>query len=489
MLRQRHNGKSEILPPSKLEAAYYQQKNQPSVVEDDASSDQSRDSKTSSGKSKSGPRGAMGKEAIAKDEGKMKKILVRLVTGLAMMAIFASLMYMGHVYICGLVALVEALLFRELVKVRYNTFFHIIEDNIPLFRTTQTIWFMTSIFYTYSDFIVEVMKGNPELHYLSPYAKLQPYIAFSLYSITFVITISTMQPGHIKFQLNQLCWTIVVLCLIVGQLKYIMHNIYNGFFWFTLPIMLVVTNDTCAYMAGMLCGRKFIHRSFNELSPNKTWEGAIGGGICTLIMGWHLSKILAQFSWMTCPTNQFALVPASLTCTPDPIFLEASSVIPTQIFDVFPSALIKMVPGIVDVCAVDGDFTNLAACVSGENSHTHHHFELVIKGVLPVQIHALCLALFASFVAPFGGFLASAIKRAYGVKDFDSIIPGHGGFMDRFDCQLLMALCTWVHYNTFVKMTTVSVPKVMYMYSLLKESEQAEFFEKIAQIASQTTKS
>ena len=83
----------------------------------------------------------------------------------------------------------------------------------------------------------------------------------------------------------------------------------------------------------------------------------------------------------------------------------------------------------------------------------------------------------------------SAIKRAYGVKDFDSIIPGHGGFMDRFDCQLLMALCTWVHYNTFVKMTTVSVPKVMYMYSLLKESEQAEFFEKIAQIASQTTKS
>jgi len=125
-------------------------------------------------------------------------------------------------------------------------------------------------------------------------------------------------------------------------------------------------------------------------------------------LDFYIVKLLNYFFiFVISPTNQFALVPASLTCTPDPIFLEASSVIPTQIFDVFPSALIKMVPGIVDVCAVDGDFTNLAACVSGENSHTHHHFELVIKGVLPVQIHALCLALFASFVAPFGGFLAS----------------------------------------------------------------------------------
>lgn len=205
---------------------------------------------------------------------------------------------MGHVYICALVALVEALLFRELVGVRYNTYFHIIENRIPLFRTTQTIWFMVAIFYTYSDFIVEVIKSNPDLHYLFPYAKLQPSITFVLYSITFVITISTMQPGQIKFQLNQLCWTIVVLCLTLGQLKYIMHNIYNGFIWFALPIMLVVTNDSAAYLAGMACGRKFIHRKFNLLSPNKTWEGFIGGGIGTFIMGWHLSRFMAHYSWM-----------------------------------------------------------------------------------------------------------------------------------------------------------------------------------------------
>ncbi|EOD40933.1 phosphatidate cytidylyltransferase [Emiliania huxleyi CCMP1516] len=38
---------------------------------------------------------------------------------------------------------------------------------------------------------------------------------------------------------------------------------------------------------------------------------------------------------------------------------------------------------------------------------------------------------FASLVAPFGGFFASGIKRAYKIKDFSAIIPGHGGVFDR----------------------------------------------------------
>lgn len=373
--------------------------------------------------------------------------------------------------------------FRELVKVRYNTFSYIIEETIPLFRTTQWLWFITSMFYTCSDFIVEVIKSNTSLHYLLESAQLFPGFAFLLYSGTFIIIIAAMQTGHIRFQLNQLCWTILVLCLTVGQLKYIMHNVYNGLIWFALPIMLVVCNDTCAWFSGITCGRKFINREFIRLSPNKTWEGFIGGWIGTMISGWYLSYWMAQYTWMTCPVNDFNLFPGALECEPNPIFHKATFNVPHQIFDLFPQNLVRIIPGIVDVCTIGGDPTTLTACVSGDDRMQHNHFEMVITDFYPVQIHALGLSLFASFVAPFGGFLASAIKRAYAIKDFDSLIPGHGGMMDRFDCQLLMALCTWVHYNTFVSMATVSVPKMLYMYNLLNESEQREFLTKMTELS------
>lgn len=35
---------------------------------------------------------------------------------------------------------------------------------------------------------------------------------------------------------------------------------------------------------------------------------------------------------------------------------------------------------------------------------------------MPVQWHALCLGLFASIIAPFGGFFASGFKRAFKIK-------------------------------------------------------------------------
>src|SRR5690606_22838536 len=72
----------------------------------------------------------------------------------------------------------------------------------------------------------------------------------------------------------------------------------------------------------------------------------------------------------------------------------------------------------------------------------------------PIHFHVLVLSVFASLIAPFGGFFASGFKRTYGVKDFSQMIPGHGGITDRMDCQLLMvcglsphlAWCWLIHH-------------------------------------------
>ena len=57
-----------------------------------------------------------------------------------------------------------------------------------------------------------------------------------------------------------------------------------------------------------------------------------------------------------------------------------------------------------------------------------------------MQYGWLILYLFlASVVGQFGDLAMSTIKRTVGIKDFGSILPGHGGILDRFDSFLFVA--------------------------------------------------
>jgi phosphatidate cytidylyltransferase len=57
---------------------------------------------------------------------------------------------------------------------------------------------------------------------------------------------------------------------------------------------------------------------------------------------------------------------------------------------------------------------------------------LVAFGVQPAWPH-LALSVAFSILTQLGDLFESAMKRRFGVKDSGSLIPGHGGFMDRLD--------------------------------------------------------
>jgi len=279
----------------------------------------------------------------------------------------------------------------------------------------QWAWFFTAVFSAYGSAFLRAPLGLSDLidavqlPVFGSFAKLHEWLSFSMYSVVFVLSVLTLKKGCYLYQISQMAWTIFSLLLTTVQMKCIVYNIALGYFWVLFPILMVIINDTMAYFCGQLAKKRIFGKDtvFMQLSPNKTWEGFIGGGIFTLLFGFFLPCYLSKFNYLTCSYEQSLVQDsASIACAE------------------LPGSVFQAVEGL---------------------------WGLPITAA-PVQLHGVALGAFASVVAPFGGFFASAVKRAYGLEDFSDLIPGHGGFMDRLDCQFIMALCTNVHHNVFIAM-------------------------------------
>ena len=68
---------------------------------------------------------------------------------------------------------------------------------------------------------------------------------------------------------------------------------------------------------------------------------------------------------------------------------------------------------------------------------------------IPVQ-HWISIAAICAVFGTLGDLLESKLKRSAGIKDSGDIMPGHGGFLDRFDSMLIATPVVWLYHFIFM---------------------------------------
>jgi phosphatidate cytidylyltransferase len=147
--------------------------------------------------------------------------------------------------------------------------------------------------------------------------------------------------------------------------------------------LITASTDIFAYLFGMKFGK---HRLAPHISPKKSWEGAVAGTFFATIIA-----------------SSFALFYGSIFYPGGPL----------------------------------GDMLNQG----GEQTLLDNFSTLGESNPLWVQALIIVpVTLMASMLAQIGDLVASRLKRTYKIKDFGTILPGHGGLLDRFDSVLFVAM-------------------------------------------------
>lgn len=111
---------------------------------------------------------------------------------------------------------------------------------------------------------------------------LLPVVIFLLFAVPFIfrmLSYRSSDNGN-KGILEKVVIGPVYICMPIAMLIPIDMQ-PGGNIWILFLLAVIFANDTGAFYAGKALGR---HKLYREVSPNKTWEGSIGGLIFGLII-------------------------------------------------------------------------------------------------------------------------------------------------------------------------------------------------------------
>lgn len=137
----------------------------------------------------------------------------------------------------------------------------------------------------------------------------------------------------------------------------LLRELPHGVTLVLVTFVSVWANDVFAYFIGVAVGK---HRMAADISPRKSWEGFVGGAVCSLL-----------------------------------VWLAASSL------DATPFA----------------------------------------TGLAPLWLAIIGVAV--PLAASAGDLVESRFKREAAMKDSGSLLPGHGGFLDRFDSMIVVSMAVY----------------------------------------------
>lgn len=360
--------------------------------------------------------------------------VVRGIFSFIMISFFCFVIYGGPLALMITTLIVQVKCFEEIINIGYAVYrIH----GLPWFRSLSWYFLLTSNYFFYGESLVEyfgvVINRTDFLRVLVTYHR---FISFCLYCGGFVWFVLSLVKKYYMKQFSLFAWTHIALLIVVTQSYLIIKNIFEGLIWFIVPVSMIICNDIMAYVFGFFFGKT----PLIKLSPKKTWEGFVGGGISTVAFGCAFSYLLCQYQYFVCPIA-YNEVEGRMTmeCEPSVLFRPKEYTLP-----LFLSGLLNAF--------------GMRNTIS----------------LYPFILHSLSLSVFSSVIGPFGGFFASGFKRAFKIKDFGDVIPGHGGIMDRFDCQFLMATFVNVYLTSFIQ--TDSPQKLLSQVLYLKPEQQLQLF-------------